>query len=71
MFSNKLKCTHGQRHIYKKNSFFDPNKPLNDHKDLILPNTTEDHLRWSVVTVDADADITEFHNSYLIQAILL
>lgn len=57
---------HTAKDTQKKNiSFSEPNKPLNDHKDLILPNTTEDHLRWSVtVTVEVDADITEFNNAF-------
>lgn len=39
--------TSGQEYSRTEDGFFflEPNKPLNDHKDLILPNTTEDHLR--------------------------
>jgi len=61
------------RPLTNKNiSFLEPNKPLNDHRDLILPNTTEDHRRWSVeVTVDVDADITEFHNAFNTNRVIL
>lgn len=55
----------------QKVSFLEPNKPLNDHRDLILPNTTEDHRRWSEVTVDVDADITEFHNAFNTNRVIL
>lgn len=57
--------TKKKKNVYIKQnvSVLEPNKPLKDHNDLILPNTTEDHLRWSVtVSVDVDADITESHN---------